>query len=511
MRNFSGILTSHTEKMPHKEALVYGSRRITYAELNKDTHAFASALRQLDVCKDDRVALLLYNCPEFLVAAFAINRLGAVFVPMNYRLASDEVKFILEDSGAKVLITEHELRPTVDPILSGIQSLKAFIALDGPGDVGLKYAEMIESHRGQEVIDAVVSESDLHRVVYTSGTTARPKGVMLSYANLYSKNDAHREVLHLTSEDRVLVAGPLYHVGGMDLPFTGVLQLGGTGVILRKFNVDACLDAIVKEMVTIVWLAPTMMNMILNNLEVKNLNFNSLRLIIDGGEKMPEDRVNKVLDIFTNVWFADAYGLTETLSGDTFLTKDKMSMKIGSVGKPVPNLELRIVDENERQLPPNQPDEIVLKGQKVFKGYWNNAEATRIAMKDGWFHTGDVGYLDDEGFLYVVDRKKDMIKSGGENIASVEIERVIYHHPKILEAAVVAAPDEQWGEVPAAYVVPKKNMQIKPDELARFIGESLAKFKIPKHFFFLTQLPRNPSGKVLKADLRLEARKILTH
>jgi fatty-acyl-CoA synthase len=227
-----------------------------------------------------------------------------------------------------------------------------------------------------------------------------------------------------------------------------------------------------------------------------------VRFIIDGGEKMPAPLIKHFKERFPNAWFADAYGLTETVSGDTFLAKDKMLNKIGSVGKPVPHLHVRVVDEDGRDAAPHELGEICLKGPKVFKGYWKNPEATADALKDGWFHTGDIGTLDEDGFLYIMDRKKDIIISGGENIASPEVERVIFELPDVLEAAVVGIPHPKWLEVPKAYVVLKPNTSLTAHELIEYCAKKLAKFKVPKEVEFLDSLPRTPSGKVLKRKLR---------
>jgi len=242
--------------------------------------------------------------------------------------------------------------------------------------------------------------------------------------------------------------------------------------------------------------------MLFNEPTFDRYDVSSVRFIIDGGEKMPEALILKFKEKFPQAWFADAYGLTETVSGDTFLAKDKMLSKIGSVGKPVMHLEVRIVDDTGRELGPNQLGEICLRGPKVFRGYWKDEKATAEAIKDGWFYTGDIGMLDDEGYLYILDRKKDMIISGGENIASPEVERVIYELPAVLEAAVIGIPHPQWLEVPKAYVVVKPGYSITKEEIINYCAQKLAKFKVPKEIEFVESLPRTASGKVLKRELR---------
>jgi acyl-CoA synthetase (AMP-forming)/AMP-acid ligase II len=253
---------------------------------------------------------------------------------------------------------------------------------------------------------------------------------------------------------------------------------------------------------TTVWLAPAMVNAILQLDGVETYDTSTIRLIVNGGEKMPVPFVKRVLDIFPNAWLADAYGLTETVSGDTFLDREHVLSKIGSVGKPVPHLAVRILEADDRVATPNVPGEILLRGPKVFKGYWKDPEATAAAFLDGWFRTGDIGHLDDDGYLYIDDRKKDMIVSGGENIATPEVERALYEFPGVLEAAVVGVPDATWGEVPKAVIVLQPGYRVTPDELRRHCAALLARFKVPKYFEFRESLPRNPSGKVLKRELR---------
>ena len=501
--NWSYVLETNAEKFPDKEAVVYGDRRITYRELNGRVNGLAKGLLDLGIGKGDIVAILLFNCPECIEITFAVNKIGAVWLPLNFRLVGAELSYILNNAEAKALISENDFSKTIQEINKEIPTVNKYIAVgeEGPGDWE-RYDELVEKNFGAEVDHADVELDDLHRLVYTSGTTAHPKGVMLTYGNLYWKNIGHILLFNITRKDRTLVVGPLYHVGAMDLPATGVLYVGGSIIILRKFDPVKVLESIDRERITNLWLAPAMVNMLFQEPTFGDYDVSSIRFIIDGGEKMPLPLIKQIIEKFPNAWFADAYGLTETVSGDTFLDKDKKIEKIGSVGKPVVQLRVKVVDEEDRDVPAGQLGEIVLKGPKVFKGYWRNPEATAEAMKNGWFHTGDVGYLDEEGYLYLEDRKKDIIISGGENISSQEVERVIYENPEVLEVAVVGIPHPKWLEVPKAFVVLKKGEAITAEEIMGHCAKKLAKFKVPKEVEFIDQLPRNPSGKVLKRELR---------
>ena len=325
---------------------------------------------------------------------------------------------------------------------------------------------------------------------------------MISYDNLYWKCDGQNVELGLTAGDRGLACGPLYHVGALDLVTTNLLYLGGMVEIVRKFDVIEVLEAIQDRSLTVTWLAPAMVNMIVSEPRLEEFDLGSMKVVIDGGEKMPLPLIERVLEAFPNAWFADAYGLTETVSGDTYLDKGRTIEKLGSVGKPIIHTEVRIVDAEDRPVGPEVVGEVCLRGPKVFKGYWRDEEATARAMRGGWFHTGDLGRLDEDGYLFIVDRLKDMIVTGGENVSSLEVERVVYEHEAVLEAAVVASPHPKWNEVPAAYVVLAPGTAASEEELIGFCAERLAKYKVPKAVRFIDVLPRNPSGKVLKRELR---------
>ncbi|MBM4331377.1 MAG: long-chain fatty acid--CoA ligase [Deltaproteobacteria bacterium] len=501
--NWSYVLEENARKFPNKEAVIFEDRRLTYKRMEERVDALAKGLQQLGLKKGDTVAILILNCLEYFEITFAVNKLGGVWLPLNFRLAGAEVSYILNHSEAKMLICEKEFEPIIRGIQNDITGVQKFIAVGPEIPSGWEsYDRLVEANKGAKVDHAMVELDDLHRLMYTSGTTAHPKGVMITYGNLYWKNMGHIMMFNMTSEDKTLVVGPLYHVGGMDLPATGTLYIGGSVVILKKFDPIAVLEGIQKERATNTWFAPIMVNMLFQEPTFGQYDVSSLRFIIDGGEKMPLTLIAKIKENFPNAWFADAYGLTETVSGDTFLSKDKMIEKIGSVGKPVIQLRVRIVDDAGKDVPPNTLGEIVLRGPKVFKGYWKNPQATAEAIKDGWFHTGDIGTMDEEGYLYIVDRKKDIIISGGENIASLEVERVIYELPQVLETAVIGIPHPKWQEIPIAFVVLKKGEKPTADEIIAHCSKKLAKFKVPKEIEFIDALPRNPSGKVLKRELR---------
>ncbi len=502
--NWFAVLAHHATRTPQKAITVFDGETTTYEEMAQRVLALAAGLSECGVGRGGVVALLSYNCPEFLETIFAANYLGAIAMPINWRLAAPEVRYILEHSGAHAILCDASLLDLASEATHGIERpfVRACVAPVTARDwmtlADLRTTEV-------EVERVAVAGDDIHRLMYTSGTTGRPKGVMITHANLAWKNLAHIVEFGFTRSDLGLACGPLYHVGALDLTTTSLIAAGATTIIHRSFDAPAVVNELERSRVTTVWLAPAMVNAIMALPDIEQRDLSSVRVVINGGEKMPIPLIQRIQRVFSSAWFADAYGLTETVSGDTFLDGDSIVSKIGSVGRPCLYLELDIWDEHGGSLPPGERGEIVLRGPKVFKGYWRDPDATEAAFAGGWFHTGDVGVRDEDGYLFIVDRLKDMIVSGGENIASSEIERVLYEHESVLEVAVVGRPDDRWGEVPVAFVVLRQGATATEDVLLEHCRAQLARFKVPKGITLLDALPRNPSGKVLKRELRAMA------
>lgn len=502
MYNFASILDHHAARQPDTVAVSTEHHRISNRELHDRVNALAIGLQHLGISRGDVVALLLYNHAEFIEMLLAANRIGAAVLPMNYRLSATEWHYILEHSQSVALLTEPEFLSAVES-MAALPGLKHRLVLaDSPPPSWTGFEQLITEHRGASAPTVDVASDELHRLMYTSGTTSRPKGVKLTHGNLLWKNIGHILEFGITEHDRTLICGPMYHVGGLDLPGIGTLHAGGNLILMRKFDATAVLTTIAQERPTNVWLAPAMMNALLQHPELPHTDVSSLRFIIGGGEKMPEPVISRIVEAFPNAWFSDAYGLTETVSGDTFNDAHHMLTKAGSVGLPVPHLQVAIMREDGQSAATGELGEIAFRGPKVFSGYWRNDEATAQVIKNGWFYTGDLGRLDQDGYLYVDDRKKDVIVSGGENIASPEVERVFYEHPDVIEAAVIGTPHPRWGEVPNAYVVLHQGSTTDADTLTAFCRERLAKFKVPAKIVFLGELPRTASGKILKRELR---------
>jgi fatty-acyl-CoA synthase len=493
MINLSSFIAFHARQTPQRCALKYRSEEISYAAFNRRVQIVGGWLASRDIGADDVVAVLMKNSAGFLDIAFAISHIGAVFLPINYRLASDEIAYIVENAGARLLIADEELgasaagRAPVVLVDAAAQSDATRLAPD---------ASPAMAHPRRP--------SDLMRLMYTSGTTDRPKGVMLTYENIYWKSADHVLALGLSRDTRLLVVGPLYHVGALDLPGIAVLWQGGMLSIQRDFDAAQCLAAIEADRLDSAWLAPVMTTSLLTCPERERYDVSSLRWAIGGGEKTPEARIRAFSQYFTNARYIDAYGLTETCGGDTFMEPGLEIAKIGSTGRPVAHVEIEIRDDAGNRLAPGENGEICLRGPKVTRGYWKDPEKTAAAFFGDWFRSGDVGYLDQDGFLYLTDRKKDMIISGGENIASSEVERVIYELPQVREVAVIGMPDDRWGERPVAVVVLADSATLTLPDLTDHCRQRLAAFKVPKQLIIRDSLPRNPSGKVLKRVLRAE-------
>ena len=493
MINLSSFIAFHARRTPERCALKYRGEEISYATFDARIRIVGGWLASRGIGADDVIAVLMKNSAAFLDIAFAASHIGAIFLPINFRLASDEIAYIVENAGARVLIADEEFASNAAgpaPVVLVDEAAQADATRLAPN------AAPTAAHP--------CLPSDLMRLMYTSGTTDRPKGVMLTYENFYWKSADQVLVLGLGRDTRLLVAGPLYHVGALDLPGIAVLWQGGMLSIQRNFDAAQCLAAIEADRLDAAWLAPVMTTSILTYPDRERHDVSSLRWAIGGGEKTPEARIRAFSQYFTNARYIDAYGLTETVGGDTFMEPGREIEKIGSTGRPVAHVEIEIRDDTGNRLAPGVNGEICLRGPKVTRGYWKDPGKTAAAFFGEWFRSGDIGYLDDDGFLYLTDRKKDMIISGGENIASSEVERVIYELRQVREVAVIGMPDQRWGERPVAVVVLADGAALELPDLTDHCRRHLAAFKVPKQLIIRDSLPRNPSGKVLKRVLRAE-------
>lgn len=498
--NWVTVIEHHADRYPDKVAVEFEGNAVTYAELLSRLRALADGMEQAGLIRGDVIALMLQNGSNFLELFLAACHLGAVVMPINTRLTASEVSYLVDNSGARLIFTEPAFREVVAPVVAARETLSGVMIVGDDSDGWLRLDAMRGADRGLPC--AYMDGRDLQRLMYTSGTTSNPKGVMLSHENLAWKNLSHQVEFGYSPADVGLVCGPMYHVGALDATTTSILHVGGTVIIHRKFDAQAVAEEISRGRVTNIWMAPAMISLLVAQAENGKHDFSSVRLVIAGGEKMPESRIARLERIFPNAWFADAYGMTEYISADTVLARRMTMAKLGSVGKACAYVEIAIWDADGKPVPAGVEGEIVTRSPKVFQGYWKNPEATAHAFRGGWFHTEDVGYLDEDGYLYIVDRLKDVIVSGGENISSLEVERVLMNLDQLVEVAVVARSDERWGEIPHACVVLKEGAALSEEQIRDHCYTHLARYKVPRTIEFMVSLPRNLSGKVLKRDLR---------
>ena len=500
---------------PERTAVVYRDKRLTYRELNEKVLRLANGLVSLDVKKGDRVAILQHNSHHYVEAYFAITLIGAIAVPINFRFVGREIAYILKDAEAETIIVGDTYLETLASIRTNLPLLKNIICIGSSQDNMVEYKDLLGNSPIKE-IERRLNDDDVVFLMYTAGTTGKPKGAMLTHRNLLSSTTALAICRKLGPEDVLLLSAPIFHIASA----TGIIATifsRATNVVLDRFDPNLLLETIEKEKATIVGIVPAMLIQIINSPELFNrYDLKSVRAISYGASPMPSDVIKKALEMF-QCEFMQGYGMTEISAAYvTFLEPSdhridgnhRSERILSSVGKEAINAEMRIVDDQDRDLPRGEVGEIIVRGQHVMKGYWRMPEASEEALRGGWFHTGDLGKMDDEGYLYLVDRKKDMIISGGENIYSKEVEDILFSHPSVLEAAVIGVPDEKWGETVKAVVVLKAGMKVTEEGLIEFCKRHLASYKKPTSVEFIDALPRNAAGKVVKRILKEEYKPI---
>lgn len=493
---------------PNKLAVVSHDtgKQFTFKELNQRANSLANALTDLGVAKGDRVAVLATDIPEYLEIA-STSKAGNVCVPVSWRLKEQEIVHIINDSGANtVFVGEHYLN-TIRSSRSQLPNVKRFICIDANPDDMLSYEELISSYPPDDPC-IEVSPNDILAIIYTSGTTGLPKGVIKT----------HRESLcfirlldglgQIINDDRCLFLWPMFHVGLIHANFV-CIWVGATQWLIQRFDPEAVLEIIHRAKITNLGAVPTMIIRLMEHPNRAKYDLSSLRSIIYTGSPMPTEALRKALDIFGPILY-QGFGMTEA-TGQTVLSvedhiialkKPGMERILASVGKPFPGCEMRLVDDDDNDVPAGTPGEIVFCSDCMAEGYWNKPEETKELLKNGWMHTGDIGRLDEDGYLYIVDRKKDLIISGGENISSREIEDVIYTHPAVLECTVIGVPSDKWGEEVKAVVALREGMMATSEEIMNHCAEHLGGFKKPKSVEIWPELPKNPVGKILKREVR---------
>lgn len=498
--NLADIITENASAIPDRRAIVAGDdgREMTWNELEANVNRFGNALLDLGVKRGDKVALYLPNCPEFVISYFAAVKIGLVVVPFNIVFKTAEIAYIVNNAGARYLIGDKAaLEANVTGAMESFPGLKKIITVEGKLEGCIEFNSILEGASSYlEPMDFRCN--DLVEMIYTSGTTGHPKGAMLSYCNLISMAEINRKILHINDEDLVYSAPPFCHIAFM-IAVLGPFAAGAAILLLKSFNPERALEVMSRYHATHVIAVPTMYIYMLKAFDGAKHDLSSLRMAFSAGGPMPVEPMTTIEAVF-GVEFSEQYGTTEATSIISF---NRMGhRRLGSVGKPVVGIRVKIVDPSGNELPPNEVGEILVKGPGNCLGYWNMREATRAAFKDGWFCTGDLGKFDEDGYLYIVDRIKDMIVSSGYNVYPREIEDIIYTNPQVSEAAVVGFKDPVRQEVPVAFIRLKDTQQMTQKELTDYCLERLANYKVPRIVKFIDEMPKGPTGKISKINLK---------
>lgn len=489
----------HASSTPNHIALIYEENTYTYEQLNKEINRFSHGLHMKGIKKGDKVSLYLKNSDQFVIAAYALWRIGAVVVPINFRLTAPELAYILEQSDSILVLSDAELIETARQAVQLVEhDLEiAVVGEDAPHVVNW------QSYRSDDVNEPNIAllPTDDAQILYTSGTTGKPKGALFTHSNIIAVNMSVTYMTKLQRDDVYLLIAPAFHSAGLNMIVTTTLFAGATLVVQRDFHPVEAQKAVQQHKVTMFFAVPAMYNAILQ-VPKGMFNLSSIRACNYGAAPMSPSLIEAAIDYFGTDQFYNCCGLTEAGPGGVLLLPEEHATKIGAAGKAMPFLNARVVRDDFTDVAPGEVGEFILRSSSIMKEYYKKPEETQKAFRNGWLLTGDLATIDEEGYITLVDRKKDMIISGGENIYSVEVEQVLDAHPDVVEVAIVGLPDTQWGEVVTAIVVLKEGATLTLEEIQAFCREHLAGYKVPRHMIEVAILPRNASGKVLKYHLR---------
>ena len=512
--NVSEFLGISAAIVPDRTALVFEGKRTSFEELQSRVTRLATALQSLGVGEGDRVGVVQVNTDAVVETCFAAARMDGVFVPLNFRARADEVSFMIRDSGPKVLLVGSRYLDLIDSVADELDSVEHFISLDEPRDGWLSYEDLLAS-ADDEDLWPTSAEDDLAVLLFTSGTTSYPKGVMLTHNSFASYILSHVTPADPEVDERNILTVPLYHIAGMQAMISAIYG-GRTLIIQRQFEASQWMQLVETERVDRAMMVPTMLKMLIDHEEFEQRDLSSLSVITYGAAPMPVEVIKQAIGVFPGVQFINAFGQTETAATITMLPPDdhvldgsveeveRKLRRLSSIGKPLDDVEVRIVDDHADDVPIGETGEIVARGQRLMKGYWHQESSTEETIKDGWLYTGDLGYWDEDGYIFLAGRARDFIKRGGEMISPEEVEQVLHSHPDIEEAAIIGVEDLSWGERVRAVVVAKGGRDVDEDDVIEYCRERLASYKRPESVVVVEELPRNPMGKVLKRILREE-------
>jgi acyl-CoA synthetase (AMP-forming)/AMP-acid ligase II len=511
------MIARGARKFPDKEALIYGDTRLTYRQFNARVNQLAHALLDLKIEKGSKVAILAFNCNQFMEAYFALAKIGGVAVPLNFRLHGDELKYIVNHSEAEAFIMGEAFTEMVNGIKKDLPKVKNYISItDKPVEGMLRYETWITEYPDDEPL-ILIEEEDPAFIMYTAGTTGRPKGAVLTHKNevvmcmLETMFVAGEPGMPDITNATAFAAPPVFHLAAFAFCQISFF-LGATMVLpVEVFNPEYIMQTIEKEKINAILLIPAMAFFLLQLPDLEKYDTSSLQLWVTGAAILPTETRKQILKHFPNVKIFDMFGQTEMSPVVSGLVPSEYEGRETSVGRALPFIEIRVVDDKDNDVPVGEIGEAIYRGPTVMKEYYKDPEATEQAMRGGWFHSTDLVRQDEDGFIYIVDRKKDMIISGGENIYPAEIEEALFKHPKILECAVIGVHDEEWGESVKAIVVCKQGESMTEEEVVEYCKQNLASYKKPKSVDFMDALPRNPAGKVMKTVLREKYGKSVTY
>ena len=512
--NTTEFLTISAAIVPDRLAMIFEDKRITYDELQARANRLANALEGLSVEAGDRVAILQVNCNQYVEAYFATAKLDAVYVPLSYRTRADELAYMVNDSQPKVLFVGGRYTDLARSIAGRLATVEHYVSLEEPVEGWLRYDDLLAAGAVDERFPEADGD-DLTIIIFTAGTTGFPKGVMLSHESFSSYILSNVSPPELDEDERNILTVPLYHIAGVQA-FMAAIYGGRTLIVQRQFDAKGWMELVERERVNRAMMVPTMLKMLMEHTDFRCHDLSSLDVITYGAAPMPLEVIKRAIQEFPRAHFINAFGQTETAATITMLPPEdhaldgsaeeieKKLRRLSSIGKPLEDVEVRIVDESGDPAAQGDVGEIVARGARLMKGYWHQAEATAEAIRGGWLYTGDLGYFDDDGYIFLSGRAKDFIKRGGEMISPEEVEQVLHSHSAIDEAAIIGVPDADWGERVRAVVVLKNGQTSAEHDIIEFCRQRLASFKKPESVIFADALPRNPLGKVLKRELREE-------
>ncbi|WP_234400704.1 acyl-CoA synthetase [Virgibacillus senegalensis] len=503
----SDLLVRTRSRYPDKPAILYKDKRLTYQELDDLVNQTASGLREDGIQKGTMLAVLSNNSLDFVVLNFALARIGAVMVPLNYMLNVEDIQYILQHAGIEGVAASEAYAPSIDEAALRNESIISWRYLMDSSDrteVRENWKPLGELQKTTEPVpvEAEILDDDLAHVLYTSGTESKPKGVMLTHKNLIAEYVSSVIEGQMDAADIAIHALPLYHSAQLHVFLGPSIYIGSTGIILPQATPEAILATVEKEKATQLFCPPTVWIALLRHPDFERRDLSSLKKCYYGAAIMPREILKELTEKLPQARFWNFYGQTEVAPLAAALQPEDQLWKLGSAGKPVLHVETKIVDEKDVEVPRNEIGEIVHRTPHAMKGYLHDPEKTAEAFRGGWFHSGDLGFMDEEGYITIIDRKKDMINTGGVNVSSREVEETLYELEGVSEAAVIGTPDPYWIEAVTAIIVPKQGSKITKEEIARFCKKRLSKYKVPKYIEFADTLPKNPSGKLLKRTLR---------